>query len=89
MREYGRRADRDFTKLASTTRGAGSGAAWKRLGYLAEALWSGERALVEEARRRLTAGYIRLDPHVARRGTLVRRWRLWVNATVAPASEGT
>jgi len=58
MREYGRRADRNFTKLASTTRGAGSGAAWKRLGYLAEALWSEERALVEEARRRLTAGYI-------------------------------
>ena len=27
MREYGRRADRNFTKLASTTRGAGSGAA--------------------------------------------------------------
>jgi len=86
LREYGSHAERNFVKLASTAREAGSGAAWKRLGYLAERLWPEERRLMEEARHRLTAGYVKLDPDVARRGPLVRRWRLWVNVPAGAAS---
>ncbi|HYB73107.1 MAG TPA: type IV toxin-antitoxin system AbiEi family antitoxin [Candidatus Sulfotelmatobacter sp.] len=85
MREYGGQAERNFAKLASTAREAASGAAAKRLGYLAERLWPQERRLIEEARHHLTAGYVKLDPAVARRGTLVRRWRLWVNVPAGAA----
>ncbi|MBI4543713.1 MAG: type IV toxin-antitoxin system AbiEi family antitoxin domain-containing protein [Gemmatimonadetes bacterium] len=82
LEEYGRAPERDFKKLLAEAEGFASGAAWKRLGHLAELLWPGERAITEEATRRLTAGYSRLDPAVRRRGRLVRRWRLWVNVSV-------
>lgn len=87
MREYGSHAERNFVKLAAAAREAGGGAAWKRLGYLAEHLWPEERALLEEARRDLTAGYVKLDPKVTRRGTLMRRWRLWANVPLGVASD--
>lgn len=79
MREYGRSRERDVTKLVATARTVASGAAWKRLGYLAECLWPAETALVEEARKHLSAGNIRLDPGVHRTGQLLRRWGLVVN----------
>ena len=59
-----------------------TGAAWKRLGYLAEVLWPHEKSLIELAARRLSTGNARLDPALARRGRLRRKWRLWVNVTV-------
>lgn len=83
MRQYGESTERDFRKLVHTAKGFANGAAWKRLGYLAEILWPQEVEVVGEARSHLTAGNVKLDPKVARRGTLVRRWRVWVNATVS------
>lgn len=82
LHEYGSSPERDFSRLAGVARAMGSGAAWKRLGYLAERLWPDEAALLEEAAKRLTTGYARLDPAVRRKGKLVRRWRLWVNVPV-------
>jgi predicted transcriptional regulator of viral defense system len=58
---------------------AGSGAAFKRLGYLAEIVLSAEPALVAAARTRLSAGIVKLDPAVAGRGRLTKRWGLWLN----------
>lgn len=72
-------AHRDVRKLLSAAAGVGTGAAWKRLGYLVETLWPDGGAIAEEAKRNLTAGYARLDPAVQRRGRLLRPWRLWVN----------
>jgi predicted transcriptional regulator of viral defense system len=86
MREYGSHPERDFERLVSVARRAGRGAAWKRLGYLAETLWPAERSLIDDALSHLTAGYVKLDPGVSRRGVLVRRWRLWVNVPIAAAS---
>lgn len=83
MRRYGESAERDFRKLANTARESANGAAWKRLGYLAELLWPKEEELLNEARKHLTTGNVKLDPKVPRRGTLLRRWRLWVNAGVS------
>jgi predicted transcriptional regulator of viral defense system len=83
MREYGRSAERDFRKLANVAREFANGATWKRLGYLAEVLWPEEKALAEEARNHLTAGIVKLDPRVSRRGTLLRRWGLWINAAIS------
>jgi predicted transcriptional regulator of viral defense system len=82
MREYGGHREKDFAKLAASAREARSGAVWKRLGYLAEILWPAETALLDEARRNLSSGYIRLEPAIARRGKLVRRWRLWINVPI-------
>lgn len=82
MREYGASPERDFRKLANTAKEVGKGATWKRLGYLAELLWPEEKALVDEAREHLTAGNVKLDPKVSRRGTLLKRWRLLINAGI-------
>lgn len=82
MREYGATHEHDFAKLAAVARDFGGGVVWKRLGYLAEILWPEEVALRADARRRMTAGNVRLDPSVRGRGRLLRRWRLWVNADI-------
>jgi predicted transcriptional regulator of viral defense system len=83
MREYGRSTERDFRKFASVGGEFGNGATWKRLGYLAEVLWPEEKTLAEEARKYLTAGTVKLDPRASRRGTLLRRWGLWINAAIS------
>jgi predicted transcriptional regulator of viral defense system len=83
MTEYGSSQERDVQKLAQIAHEAGTGAVWKRLGYMAELLWPEEKALRDEAAKHLTAGNARLDPTVRRRGTLLRRWRLWVNVPVS------
>lgn len=53
----------------------GSGAVFKRLGYLAER--EGNDKLVEAARSRLTTGNAKLDPSIPC-PKLVKRWRLWI-----------
>lgn len=83
MRGYGENPEHDFRKLARTARESANGAAWKRLGYLAELVWPNEEALRTEAREHLSTGNAKLDPKVARRGMLLRRWRLWVNAAIS------
>jgi predicted transcriptional regulator of viral defense system len=57
----------------------GSGAGFKRLGYLAETILRVEPALVAAARARLSAGIVKLDPDVRERGRLSKRWGLWLN----------
>ena len=83
MSAYGEAKERDFDKLIVTAKKHGSGAAWKRLGYLAEVLWPDETRLAEEARRRITMGNARLDPAIKRPGRLLRRWGILVNVTVS------
>ena len=82
MREYAHHPEHNFGKLTAVARDFASGAGWKRLGYLAEQLWPEQDALIAEARSRVTAGYVRLDPAVKARGSLVRRWGIQVNVVV-------
>jgi predicted transcriptional regulator of viral defense system len=77
--EYGDSRKRDLPRLLAIADAIASGAAWKRLGYLAEVLWPDDTVVVSAARPRLSAGYARLDPAVRQRGRLLKRWRLWVN----------
>lgn len=79
LREYQESDKKDFARLLAVARKSASGAAWKRLGYLAEILFPGDDELPSAARRHLSAGNARLDPAVRKRGRLVKRWRLWVN----------
>jgi predicted transcriptional regulator of viral defense system len=86
LQTYGESPKRDFERLAAVCRQVGSGAAWKRLGYLAELLWPTETRLLDAARRHVTTGNARLDPSVRRPGKLVTRWRLLVNVNVSEFS---
>lgn len=79
MREYAGRKDRRIDLLLAEAKRVASGAAWKRLGYLAELHWPDVPEVIEAARRHITAGNVRLDPTVRRRGKLTTRWRLWTN----------
>lgn len=83
MQAYAESEKHDFVRLVAIARQAASGAAWKRLGYLAEVLWPKETRLLDTARRHMTTGHARLDPAVRRPGKLVTRWRLWVNVDVS------
>lgn len=76
---YGESRRASFTKLIDVAKEAASGAAWKRLGYLAETLWPRETAVLDAARKHLTMGHAQLDPDVRHGGPLVTRWRLRVN----------
>lgn len=87
MHAYGRSNEHNFEKFLRVAKEHANGAAWKRLGYLAETIWPEERALLHEAEKHLTAGTAKLDPTVRRRGRLLRRWRLWVNVSVESGKE--
>jgi predicted transcriptional regulator of viral defense system len=82
LHAYGESPKHDFDRLIAIGRQTASGAAWKRLGYVAELLWPNETRLLEAARRHVTTGNARLDPTVGRPGKLVTRWRLFVNVDV-------
>lgn len=77
LREYGDSDKKDLKRLIAVAKTSASGAAWKRLGYLAEGLWPDEGTVTNVAKRHLSAGLARLDPAIAKRGKLVKRWRLW------------
>jgi predicted transcriptional regulator of viral defense system len=72
----------DVVKLLSRLEEAGNGAAYKRMGFLAEALWPDVTALVDAARARRTKGVIRLDPGVKSRGRMNKHWGLWINVSI-------
>lgn len=88
LKAYAEHDQHDYDRLLAIGRDEASGAAWKRLGFLAEQLWPAEPKVIDAARHRLTAGYSRLDPSVQRRGRLVKRWRLWINIAAAELTGG-
>ena len=70
-------------RLLSELEPLGTGAAFKRLGFLAETLGLVEAGLTEAARSRMTAGIVKLDPSIRSRGRLNKHRGLWINASVA------
>jgi predicted transcriptional regulator of viral defense system len=79
LNSYHSAKDWNPNRLLARAGEVGSGAAFKRLGYLAETVLGGEPALVAAARAHLTAGIVKLDPAVRERGRLSKRWGLWLN----------
>lgn len=79
LRAYGEDERHSFSRLLDVCTKTGSGAAWKRLGFLSERLWPTETTITAAARRHMSAGYARLDPSNPNRGKLTKRWRLWIN----------
>lgn len=80
--QYGEKPENNFEALMVAASKNSTGAMWKRLGYLTEQLWPAQTALIREAAQRMTTGYAKLDPTIPGRGKLLRRWRLWINATI-------
>ena len=76
---YRRGPDWSPPKLLARMKELGKGAAFKRLGFLAEQVLDGELALVAECASAKTSGVIKLDPAVPSRGRLVKRWGIWAN----------
>ena len=72
---------KEAAKLAGYAAKIGSGAVYKRLGFLLQRDHPDQAALIEWCRARLTAGYAKLDPALPA-DRLVTAWRVWV-----PASE--
>ena len=68
-------------KLAGYAARIGSGAVYKRLGFLLQRDHPDQIALIESCRGHLSAGYAKLDPALPA-DRLVTAWRVWV-----PASE--
>lgn len=76
----------DPAVLAQELRRSGTGAAAKRIGYLAERLWPSALSLIDDAFALRTAGLIKLDPELERKGRINTRWGVRVNATVEGAA---
>jgi len=72
----------DPTVLLRELRRSGSGAAAKRVGYLAERFWPSEPSLVEGALGLRSTGVVKLDPAITRRGRKCSKWGLWLNVSL-------
>ena len=65
------------------SRRLGNRTLFKRLGYLLEALSAATPALTKACREEMSAGISVLDPSLPKKGRIVKRWNLRVNATLA------
>lgn len=77
----------DEGKLSEALTRVGRGAAYKRLGYLLEALALAEPDLIALCLRKRSKGSIALDPAVRAKGRLVKRWGLRANVHVGGHEE--
>jgi len=77
LESYLKSESKDLPLLVSYAERLGSGAAFKRLGFLLERLAPAEREAIEACRARITKGNTKLDPSLPAE-RLVTAWRLWV-----------
>ena len=89
LREYVTGPEFNRENLLDDLRRFGNGAAWKRFGYLMEVARPEDRELFVTANSNLSAGNVKLDPSIAGRGRLLRRWRLWVNVHLTSKADET
>ena len=82
LRAYRESKEWNPNRLIERLEEIGSGASFKRLGYLAETVLEPDPHLVKEALARRTSGVVKLDPGIARRGRINTRWGLSVNVPV-------
>ncbi|MFN0063222.1 MAG: type IV toxin-antitoxin system AbiEi family antitoxin [Myxococcaceae bacterium] len=79
---YRRSENWEPTKLLSALAAHPKGAAYKRLGYLAETVLGGNDALIKAAFDHRSSGVIRLDPQVKKGGKILTRWGLRLNVSL-------
>lgn len=84
MSNYASNSEHNYSEIMNNAEKFGSGATWKRLGFLAEKLWPDQKDIFAAANKHMSAGDAKLDPAVKDNGTLTNKWRLWVNVSVNP-----
>jgi predicted transcriptional regulator of viral defense system len=77
FRAYLKSSSKDLEMLVSFAGRLGSGAVYKRLGFLLERFVPDEKAIIEKCRARISKGNTKLDPLLPSK-RLITRWRLWV-----------
>ena len=80
--EYYDREDKDEKQLIEYILKMKNGTIFKRLGYLIETLGINAPDIVEVCKNNITSGFSLLDPNLPRRGKILRRWNLCVNAII-------
>jgi predicted transcriptional regulator of viral defense system len=70
---------KEVTKLADYAANLGTGAVYKRLGYLLQRDHPDQSVLIAICRSNLSAGYAKLDPALPS-DRLLTSWRVWVSA---------
>jgi predicted transcriptional regulator of viral defense system len=86
LRTYRESKEWNPNRLLRRLEGIGSGASFKRLGYLLETVLPPDPSLVREALARRTSGVVKLDPAIAERGRIHTRWGLSVNVHLADSA---
>lgn len=81
LRTYRESKEWDPKHLIERLEEIGSGASFKRLGFLAETVLESDH-LVDKALARRTSGVVKLDPAIAKRGPINTRWGLSVNVPI-------
>jgi predicted transcriptional regulator of viral defense system len=84
---YRRSPEWNPTKLLKRMAELGRGAAYKRLGFLAEKVLDAGETVVAACMGEKSSGTIKLDPGVAGEGPLVKRWGIQVNVRVTADEE--
>jgi predicted transcriptional regulator of viral defense system len=79
FQNYLKSESKDLKLLVSYAKRLGSGAVFKRLGFLLERFAETEREIIEACRAEITAGNVKFDPSLPA-DRLVTAWRLWVPA---------
>jgi predicted transcriptional regulator of viral defense system len=82
VEEYFSGENKNELKLLNYISRLGNGTVYKRLGYLLESLKINSPKIIEVCRKEMTSGYSRLDPSLSTKGTISRRWNLYVNALI-------
>lgn len=75
--DYMRSESKNLEQLIEYGKLLGNGAVFKRLGFLLEKIAPEETEIIEQCRKKLTAGNAKLDPKL-NNSRLITRWRLWV-----------
>jgi len=73
---------RDDKALMEFAQRVGNKTVCKRLGYVVEALKIDAPEILDFCRHHMSTGYSKLDPGMTRKGRLLRRWNLELNAEV-------
>ena len=82
VKEYFSGEDRDELKLLSYISKLGNGTVYKRLGYILEFLKIDSPKLIKACRNGMTLGYSWLDPNLPKKGAMLRRWNIYINALI-------
>lgn len=77
LAEYLRSEHKNLPLMVDYARSFGSGAVFKRLGFLLERYASEEIEAITACHKNLTQGKVKLDPQL-NSDKLVTKWRLWI-----------